>query len=218
LLNSESRDKEAEEAKNIKLAEDKAKYEKLLTAAFILVKNGEIDGNSLKVLAKKHKLSEDEILKILKVKVKKVEVTCKDDGVKLLDDSIIKKIRSDLNIIRKKDLFDFLSLSLTSSCTVLLQKANEIYNQSARNANKTADVTATNSLAAICQTYLKDEDGKKKYQKSLQYESFSEVKELIDLAASDGSIDDIEYQNLIITCTEKGIPIDRAEFFFYDYC
>jgi hypothetical protein len=218
MLNAELRDKEAEGAKKILLEKEKETYEKLRTAASILVKNGEIDENNLKALAKKHKLSEDEILKVLKVRIKKVEVICEDDGVQLLDDSFIKKIRSDLNIINKKDLFDFLSLSPTSSCTVLLQKANEIYIQSSRNANKTAEVTATNSLATTCQTYLKDEDGKKKYQKSLQYESFSEVKELIDLAANDGNIDTVEYQNLIKICTEKGIPLDRAEFFFHDYC
>ena len=218
LLNPETRDTEADNAKKILLAKEGEKYEKLKTQATILTKNGEIKENDLKTLAKKHKFSEDEIVKILKVKVIKEDVPYKDDGIPLLDESVIKKIRSDLEVTGKKDLFDFLSLSPTSSCSVLLKKADEIYNQSSKNANKTAEVTATNSLASTCQTYLKDEDGKKKYQKSLQYESFGEVKEMIDLAAGDGHIDADEYRKLIKACTEKGIILDRAAFFIFDYC
>ncbi|MDR0537648.1 MAG: hypothetical protein LBH04_06370 [Tannerellaceae bacterium] len=218
LLNPELRNTEAEEAKKILLVEKEEKNKKLKTAASILVKNGEIKENDLKALAKKFKLLENEITTILKVRVIKEEVTYKDDGIQLLDESVIKKIRSDLNLIRKKDLFDFLGLLPTSSCTVLWKKATEIYNQSSRNANKTAEITATNSLATTCLTYLKDETVKKRYQKSLQYESFDEIKELIDLAANDGSINVAEYQKLIAACTEKGLPLDRAEFYIYDYC
>ena len=146
-------------------------------------------------------------MKILKARIKKEEITYKDDGIQLLDESVIKKIRTDLNIVSKKDLFDFLSLSPTSSCTLLIQKANEIYNSSSRNANKTAEITAMNSLATTCQTYLKDENTKKRYQKSLEFESFSEINELIDLAANDRIIDASEFQNLILTCTNKGIQV-----------
>jgi len=221
LLNPDLREKEAEEAKKVLVAKEQEKNKDLITSGSILVKNGEISENDLKALLKKSKFkdfTEEQALKILKARIKKEENTYKDDGVQLLDESVIKKIRTDLNIVSKKDLFDFLSLSPTSSCTLFIQKANEIYNSSSRNANKTAEITATNSLATTCQTYLKDENIKKRYQKSLEFESFSEINELIDLAANDRIIDASEFQNLILTCTNKGIQVDRAEHYIFEYC
>ena len=221
LLNPELREKEAEEAKKILITKEQEKNKDLITSGSILVKNGEISENDLKALLKKSKFkdfTEEQALKILKAKIKKEEIAYKDDGIQLLDESVMKKMRTDLNIVSKKDLFDFLSLSPTSSCTLLVQKANEIYNSSSRNANKTAEITATNSLATTCQTYLKDEVTKKRYQKSLDFESFSEINDLIDLAANDKFIDSSEFQNLILTCTNKGIQVDRAEFYIYEYC
>jgi len=221
LLNPEIREKESEEAKKVLVAKEQEKNKDLISFGSILVKNGEISENDLNALLKKSKFkdfTEEQALKILKARIKKEEFTYKDDGVQLLDESVIKKIRTDLNIVSKKDLFDFLSLSPTSSCTLLVQKANEIYNSSSRNANKTAEITATNSLATTCQTYLKDENIKKRYQKSLEFESFSEINDLIDLAANDKIIDASEFQNLILTCTNKGIQVDRAEYYIFEYC
>lgn len=173
LLNPDLREKEAEEAK-VLVAKEQEKNKDLITSGSILVKNGEISENDLKALLKKLKFkdfTEEQALKILKARIKKEENTYKDDGVQILDE-FVQKIRTDLNIVSKKDLFDFLSLSPTSSCTLFIQKANEIYNSSSRNANKTAEITATNSLATTCQTYLKDENIKKRYQKSLEFDFF----------------------------------------------
>ncbi|MCF8254357.1 MAG: hypothetical protein K9J84_07235 [Bacteroidia bacterium] len=221
LLNPELREKEAEEAKKVLVAKEQEKNKDLITSGSILVKNGEISENDLKALLKKSKFKdfkEEQALKILKAKIKKEEITYKDDGIQLLDESIMKKIRTDLNIVNKENLFDFLSLTPTSSCTLLIQKANDIYNSSSRNPNKTAEITVTNNLSATCQTYLKDENIKKRYQKSLEFESFSEINELIDLAANDKIIDASEFQSLILKCTEKGIQIDRAEYYISEYC
>lgn len=222
LLNPELRNKESEEAKRILVIKEQEKNKDLITSGSILVKNGEILENDLKALLRKSKFKDftkEQALKILKARIKKEEITYKDDGIQLLDNSVMKKIRTDLNIVSKKDLFDFLSLSPTSSCSLLIQKANEIYNSSSRNANKDdAKVTATNSLAATCQTYLKDENIKKRYHKSHEFESFLEINELIDLAANDNYIDSSEFQKLIQTCTDKGIKVDRAEFYIYEYC
>ena len=221
LLNPESREIESQEAKKILIEKEQAKNKDLILAGSFLVKNGEISEKDLNALLKKPKYKDfqkEQVLNILSVKLKKEERPYKDDGIRLLDESIMKKIRSDLNILNKKDLFDFLSLSPTSSCRLLIQKADEIYNSSSRNANKTAEVTATNSLASQCQTYLKDELIKECYHKSNDYESFTEIKVLIDLAANDGVIDASEFEKLISECSKKKIFNDRAELFIYSYC
>ena len=118
-----------EEAKKVLVAKEQEKNKDLITSGSILVKNGEISENDLKALLKKSKFkdfTEEQALKILKARIKKEENTYKDDGVQLLDESVIKKIRTDLNIVSKKDLFDFLSLSPTSSCTLFIYQF-EIY-------------------------------------------------------------------------------------------
>lgn len=94
LLNPDLREKEAEEAKKVLVAKEQEKNKDLITSGSILVKNGEISENDLKALLKKSKFkdfTEEQALKILKARIKKEENTYKDDGVQLLDESVIKK-------------------------------------------------------------------------------------------------------------------------------
>jgi len=217
------RRQEAEEAKKLKIAQEQEKNKDLINAGSILVKNGEILESELESLLKKSKFknfTKEEALRILKARLKKEEVsTFKDDGIKALDDSVMKTMRADLNLLKKKDLFDFLGLSPTSSPSVLVAKGSELYNIFSRNANKTAEVTAGTSLASTSQTYLKDEDTKKRYQKSLEIESLSGVYELVDIAASNDKIVDAEqFQRLVKECANKGMLVDRAEYYIHEYC
>jgi hypothetical protein len=221
MLNPELREKEAEEAKKILVDKEQEKNIDFLTSASILVKNGEITENDLKALLKKSKFkyfTEEKALKILKARIKKQEITYNEDGIQLLDESVIKKIRTDLKFVSKKDLFDFLSLSPTSSCTLLVQKANEIYNSSSRNAGKTVENVASISLAQTCTIYLKDETSKKRYLKSLEFELFQDMNELIDIAGFDKIIDIDEYQKIIFAFTNKGISTSKAISYIQHYC
>ena len=221
MFNPELREKEAEEATTILIDKEQEKNKDLFTSGSILVKNGEISANDLKALLKKSKFkdfSEEQALKILKARIKKAEISNYDDGIQLLDESVLESIRANLRIVGKKDLFDFLSLSPTASCKLLVQKANEIYNSSSRNALKTAENVATNSLAYTCATYLKDSEIKERYQKSLEFEIFSELNELIDIAGFDKVIDKYEYQKILFTFSEKGISISKAVSYIQYYC
>jgi hypothetical protein len=222
LLNPELRDKEAEEAKRILISIEQEKNKDLIAAGSWLVKNGEISKNELQALLKKPKfkgITEEEALKTLKAKIKKEEITYKDDGIVLLDSSLMKEIKTELGIVNKKNLFDFLELSPTSNCSTILKKANELYTQFSKNTNKDkAEITASINLANKCLSYLKDDAIKKRYQKSLEFESFSVINEPIELAAIDGIIDASEFEKLVQKCTENGISIDRAEYYIFEYC
>lgn len=209
------RDVEADAAKNILDAEKAQNEKKMVIAASGLIKNGSIEEDELIKLIKKFKFSEDEIVRILNVRV---IVKPKDDGIKMLDESVMKKIRSDLDIVRKNDLFHFLDLTPDVSCAHLEQKATLIYNQSSKNANKTAEITATMSLSTQCLTLLNDERDKERYLKSLHYEYFGDIKEMIDIWATKGSIDAVGYQTLIPMADEKEIPRERTDFFIYEHC
>jgi hypothetical protein len=215
----QARNEEAEAAKIILFEQEAEKYEELHRLASMDIEDGEISADKLSLLAKKVGLTEAKILEILKITVKREEVsTYKDDGIKELDLDEAKKIRDLLKVIRKKDLFDFLDCVPTSSCKALLEKAQEMYDKASRNANKTAEVSAEVSLAPICQKWFKDESAKGRYEKTLRLEVFKDIYGMIDHAAHDGIIDSKEYQKLINACADKNIKIDEAEFRIHEYC
>ena len=169
MLSKELREKEATSAKEILIAKTHEQNKDLIATGSYLIKNGEILETDLEALLKKSKfkgISKEQALIILKAKIKKVVTEEKDDGIQILDREIIKRIRAALIIVNKKDLFHFLDRAPTSTFAAFLQKADEIYNLSSKNANKTAEVTATDSLTSMCKTYLKDEESKKIYSKS----------------------------------------------------
>lgn len=229
LKDPQKRNDEAENAKKIKLAEEKKNHETLRMRAFVVTENEEISELELSKLAKDFKLTEAEVLKIINAKVKKEEVIdYKDDGIPPLDKTVAKNIRTSLDIIKKednitkeykpKDLFEFLGCATTASCTKLLERADEIYSEASRNSNKTAEIDATITLAGLCKKWLKDDNVKGMYEKTLRLEALDEVYNMVDLAASDGIIDAQEYQKLIKACTVKGIKVNEAEFRIHEYC
>jgi len=165
LLNPVTRDAEADAALNVILAEKTKNENKLKVAAKGLVRNGSIKEDDLIILAKKFGFSEVDAERILKVRV---IVKPKDDGIGMLDESLVKRIRSELKDVGKNDLFHFLGLKPETSCTALFQEATKIYDKFSKNANKTAEVTATMSLSSHCINLLKTEPDKEKYLKWLE--------------------------------------------------
>jgi hypothetical protein len=211
-----TRNEEAEAAKLILYELKNEKYKELHNQASIVIEDGEISGDQLSILAKQFKLPEAEILEVLHVTVKKEEVLdYKDDGIVPVEPSTAKDIRTNLDIIEEKDLFHFLDLSPTSSCKILLAKADEIYN----NTHGTDPVpTAKRNLVGYCKDLFKDEANKSRYEKTLRLEAFTDIYKMIDLAASDKVIDAKEYQKLLRACADKGIKINDAEGEIYQYC
>jgi hypothetical protein len=210
------RKEEAEAAESILFDQKKEKYEKLHELAFIMVEDGKISGDQLSRMVKDTGLPEAEILKELHITVKEEEIlSYKDDGIAPLESSIANNILNGLNIVKKKDLFDFLDLSQTSSCRTLLEKAEKIYKET---HGTDAVPTAKRSLIGFCRDLFKDENAKSKYQKTLRLEKFKEIYNWVDHAASDKVIDGKEYQKIMSACADKGIEIDEAEYRIQEYC
>lgn len=219
LLDPKLRSEEAEAAKKILLEREREKYEELRKTAFIVVEDNKIAEQDLGRLAKQFKMPEGEIVRILKVTVKKEEaINYKDDGVKPLEASVAQKIQTNLDLVGKEDLFRFLDLPPTSSCAILLKRADEEYERNSKNANKTAEVSARLELASCCKTYLKNDDALKAYKKTLSLKAFEGIGKMLDIAAGDGVIKSNEYQKIIKACTDKGIALDHAEFYVHEYC
>jgi hypothetical protein len=219
LLDPQARNEEAEAAKKEFEAIEKEKTEKLRRTAFIAVDNGEISAKDLSKLVQDFKLTEAEILKIINAKIKKEEVlTYKDDGIVPLEAVDKNNIKKDLDVVKKENLFIFLDRAKTSSCAELLKRADEIYNAASKNANKTAEITATVNLAGLCKKWFKDDSVKNRYEKTLRMSIFEDIYPLIDQAANDGIIEPHEYRKLMEACTDKGIKIDEAEYRIIEYC
>ena len=208
------RDMEAEAAKKILQAQKRETHRKLREAASIVIEDGKIQEHGLSELAKRFKMPKAEILKILKVTVENGG----DDRIQPLDASIAKKIQTALDIVGKRDLFDFLGIAQTSSCAVLLKKANEVYERNSRNVNKTAEVSAALELVSACKTCFKDDDAKKSYLKMLSLKVFEDIDDMLNLVAARGIISGQAYKKIIKACADRGIPADRAESYVHEYC
>ena len=188
-----------------------------------LVENGEISQKSLSALAKMFKddfASEAEILKALNVAVRKEHTAIRDknDGVRPLEDSVAKTIRENLNVLKKKSLFDFLGCPPAAAVSILLEKAEVVYNEASRNANKTAQVTAAIFLAGGCRNWFKDAGTKESYQKTLTLEALKELDGHLILAGDDGVISYSEFQHLIGISRDYGVPDDEAVAHMREYC
>jgi hypothetical protein len=220
-LDLEARTDEANAALRILSERKQKEYEELRIAASVVVdEKGEISELALDELVKKFKLKKVEILSAINATVKKMEnIEYTDNGIVPLDSSIVKGIKKDLDIVGKKNLFDFLGLTPNSSYDALLEKAKKMQMR----GEITAILTATNSLIGKCVTYLKDEP-KKKYIKALRLEALEKVYSMVDIAASDGIIDAHEYQKLIEACVKAGtdanikIGVSEAEYRIHEYC
>ena len=203
--------------------EEKREQEKALRdAASMLVVNGEIDEKVLDNLTKQYsQYSKDEILKILGARIKQKKVfKYVDDGVKELEKSMFNEINSNLKIVNKKNLYDFLNLKPTSSLNEIQAKKDEKYKECQDHATKTPEVTAAGLLCGQISAVLCNDDKRKSYHKSLENIVFADIKVIIDQVALSNTkiIYPEQYKTLVDDCAKKGIDYYKAEFFIYQYC
>lgn len=182
------------------------------------VRDGMIAQQNLTQLANETKLSEDEILKLLGAKVKKKKTfTYKDDGIEELDPLKMKQIAEKLNLLEKKNLYDFLGLPSNASLAEINSKIREKFKWVTSNSNKTDTVVnATDGIIKLCTPVFKDDNGRKSYDKALENIGFANVREAIKMM-KEGSkyISPSQYKQLLDSCTQNGIPRDKAEYLIY---
>lgn len=184
----------------------------------LFVRDGIIAQQNLTQLANETKLSESEILKLLGAKVKqKKAFSYKDDDVQELDPVKMKQITEKLNILGKKHIYEFLGVSPNSSLEQVSSAANAKFKWVTSNSNKTDPiVNATDGLIKLCTPILKDEKSRRSYDKALENEGFSSIREAIEMMkAGTKYISPSQYKQLLDTCTQNGISKDKAEYLIY---
>lgn len=184
----------------------------------LFVRDGMIAQQNLTQLANETKLSESEILKLLGVKVKqKRNFIYKDDGIQEIESGKMKQIAEQLSILGKKHIYDFLGVSPNSPLEQVSNAVSVKFKWVTGNSNKTDPiVNATDRLIKLCTPIFKDEKSRRSYDKAIENEGFSSVREAIEMMkVSTKYISPSQYKQLLDACTQNGITKDKAEYLIY---
>ncbi len=182
------------------------------------VRDGMIAQQNLTQLANETKLSESEILKLLGAKVKQKRIfTYKDDGIQELESEKMKQIAEKLRILGKKHIYDFLGVSPSAPLEQISNAVSSKFKWVTGNSNKTDPiVNATDGLIKLCTPIFKDEKSRRSYDKAIENEGFSSVREAIEMMKFGSKyISPSQYKQLLDTCTQNGITKDKAEYLIY---
>lgn len=144
-----------------------------------------------------------------------------DPPIKPMDKSIMDKFEKNLEVLGKKNVYDFLGCSRTSTSTVICGLADEELKKALKAGKKTAEVSARQELAGLITTNFKKKDAKEAYDLALKkYIAEAELVKIFVIRCSAKSIDWKSYQASISDCrTIGGMSQEEAEYFVYDfYC
>lgn len=189
---------------------------------------------SLDAVALKGFVTEDEIINLVKqyagkiaelevraeLKQKKIEIrtkSTKSETADYLDPSRFTRIKAALQIVRKKDLYDFLEASVQTRTEDLRQRAENTYKQNQSKGTKTAEVTASSELAGDAQDIFKDELGRTRYDLTIAYDKLDsilgvKVRDLVT-SSSEKLIYSKQFEFLLDIARQEGLDIDRSSEF-----
>jgi fibronectin type 3 domain-containing protein/ribosomal protein L40E len=184
----------------------------------LYIRDGMIAQQNLTQLVNETKLSEEEVLKILGVKVRKKKTfTYQDDGVTPLEEQKMDLIASNLKVLEKKDLYEFLEVKPNATLSQIEESAKAKFSAVTTNMHKTDPrVNATDVLVKQCTTIFANEEGRKRYNKAIEERGFKEVgKAIARMKGSTSFISAAQYRQFLETCSQGGIPRDKAEYLIY---
>ncbi len=188
-------------------------------AAAIFVINGQIEEAALAELARHNSaFTKEEILEIIGAKIKKKkEFKYKPTGSgREIDSTLFKRIQEDLIKVRKRDLYDFLSVPSNAPASLIQKICDEKYAENQKRPNND-EKTTVNSLVGHCKTQLLDPAKRADYDYTCENQVFADVKAKIERIASgsDRIIRPEQYKTLLEECTKKGMSFDKAEYMIY---
>lgn len=191
-------------------------------AGNIYIQNGEIPRENLDILVNQTKLSEQEILNILGVKVKearkKLNFDYEDDGVPELDRVTMGKIETNLKpLAGPKNLYEFLGVRQNTDAPEISTRLAAITKTVSEDPHKTDPVvSAKKALCDLCRDIMTNPAKRKSYDKALSNASFVPVAEMIrNLKAGSSFMTGVVFKKLIDEATKLGIPLEKAKFLIY---
>ena len=212
LSDPDFRQEEARRAKTIIAQKEKEKFQRIDNAIKLISTKGYITNQEIKNLSKKFVINESEIRKRIKscpIKNDKKENTT-SQKIKPLDKTIEKRIVSALQLVGKKNLYDFLELSSKSSVKTLISRAQEKEKEIRKIAKKDAVVTESEVLAGLCLTVFKTLDSKNSYDLTRKQLSLTDLDNDLDIAGMDNIIQAEEFDALVKKGVSIGLSKDEA--------
>ena len=144
-----------------------------------------------------------------------------DPSIKPTDLLTMKSIKSLLDIVKKKDLYDVLGCPPVGSIQVLQQNAKEVLDAMRKKSKKTAEVSATQELAGYALKLFTDEAGKKGYDLALKnFLAETQLMKVFELRIDDKQkrVTRIDYLKSIEDAQQIGrMSKQEAEYFVYKY-
>lgn len=208
LMNAESRKAEAEEAVRQLHVQQKEKFVELDQAIATLSAKGFISKQEIEKLLKRTAFkgfSRNDIEGRIKVPIKKEPAVSPEAKISPLDLSQTKKIDQDLEMVQKKDLYDFLGLQPNSTLETLQARTDQLYKELRQKSARDASYTATQELLGQCKQIFKSEDQRKRYHRTLDEKRFTKLNKQIDVAGLNKEISAAVFEHLVKEGTAMGL-------------
>lgn len=211
----------AQEAQKILLRNKKEQEQNLNEYLSVMSAKGYVYESEIKKLLRKSEfksITESELKKRIKVPIKKDDPNEKNDaGVKPIEASVIKQIEQSLNLLNKKNLYDFLSIAKTSSIQLIQKHIEEVDREYRKKAEKTAEVTAVGDLLGHCRKCFKDSNVRKRYDTTLDLQKFKKIERFLDIAGADEIIQQAEFDNIIQQSAKIGLRKEEVIVYIKQY-
>ena len=134
-----------------------------------------------------------------------------------LETVVAKEIRRNLDLVGKKDLYDFLDMSRRSSCETLHDAADRLCKELSRKGSS-PDVTTRNKLAGRCIELLGDGAKRERYDNTLGLQVMGQFDGHLEVAGrADKYLSRDEVEHVVGLALSQGIKQDAALEYIDDY-
>ncbi len=173
----------ANEAQDAVIIKEKKSKELETRLSLYAAKSDELSEKDLKIILKnfsafgfKQQDVEEQFSKLIENQNKKIDLS------QTIDKNQAKNIRNFMQQLGRKDetLYDFLNLSKSSSCELLLKAASDIKNKILAKGKKTGEDNAKQSICGLCAVIFKDKASKSKYDNYVNLTKYYSVNEAIE--------------------------------------
>lgn len=161
--------------------------------------------------------NEDAILRRIKCPIKKKGDPTADKPSPI-DKTLENLINSNLEIVGKKSLYDFLNLSPGSDLEILQKRSKEKEAEVRKIGQKDAVTTASGVLAGHCLTIFQKENSRKEYDITRTFSRIGELNADIEVAGIDNKISYESHRILIRFALNLGMDIGEAYEYIENYC
>lgn len=133
------------------------------------------------------------------------------DTADILDPSTMQNIQSNLDLLDKRDLYDFLGLSAAAPTALLLDKARAIYAENQKQGDKTSRVTASSELAGQAISIFKDDATRRRYDNALAQAVYDDLgRQVARLVAGTNRLYAPQVRRLLEMARARNLDVDEA--------